>query len=299
MSAMSAVSLDDARARTRMHRGPEDAPWELWQRTPAPALRGLVLELWAGLAGPCRHRVLPNGEAALMFHLGVAQRLVERDGAQRDELLRTGFVSGLQERPATFETITAGTRVVTARLSPLGAWLLLGGLPQSELARGVFEVSDVIEPRSAIAELHERMLHAADLGGALDLLERWLLARLRVARAPHPAIRALHAAARVRAASSIEALAADCGLSPRRLRELCLEQLGLPPKRLSRIVRFRGALERIARAPDVDLGRVALDCGYYDQPHMNRDFRQLALMTPRQYLDAVGDGLDGADVIGG
>jgi AraC-like DNA-binding protein len=44
---------------------------------------------------------------------------------------------------------------------------------------------------------------------------------------------------------------------------------------------------------------VALDAGYADEAHLCRDFRELALLTPREYLDAHGDGLDGPEVIEG
>jgi AraC-like DNA-binding protein len=64
-------------------------------------------------------------------------------------------------------------------------------------------------------------------------------------------------------------------------------------------VRFRNTLERLARTRSADLSQLALACGYYDQPHLNREFRELALMTPREYLAALGDGLDGADVVTG
>jgi transcriptional regulator GlxA family with amidase domain len=34
------------------------------------------------------------------------------------------------------------------------------------------------------------------------------------------------------------------------------------------------------------LVRVAAEAGYYDQPHMNAEFRALARLTPRQLLSA-------------
>jgi methylphosphotriester-DNA--protein-cysteine methyltransferase len=125
-----------------------------------------------------------------------------------------------------------------------------------------------------------------------------MLARLACARAAHPA--ALGAAARLRAARGalrVGGLASAAGLSPRRLHEVFVREVGVPPKQLARILRFRDVLERLAAAPGADLTRVALDSGYCDQAHLYRDFRDLAAMTPLDYLAALGDGLDGPDVL--
>jgi AraC-like DNA-binding protein len=291
-----------ASVRTRVLRGgSEAAPWELWRRAPPPELRGLVLELWAGLVScvGSRHRVLPNGEVTIMLHIGSLQRLTEHDGASCDAPLRRGFVAGLQERPATyvsFETI----RVVSARLTPIGAFALFEGLPQAELARRVFEVDAVLPARAGLELLCERMSEAPDLGVALELFELWLLRRFRAAPEPHAATLTANALLRAREpALPIGALARECGVSARRLHELFVRQVGLPAKRLSRIVRFRRALDQLAGAPGADLRALALDAGYYDQAHWYRDFRELAGLTPLEYRDAVRDALDGADVIAG
>jgi AraC-like DNA-binding protein len=304
---MAAIALDlaasDSASRTRVTRGGADEePWELWQRQPHYALDGLVAGLWAGLSVEpfARHRTLPNGELSLMLHLGPAQRLVERDGRRCSELLRAGFVAGLQERPATFECFEPRTRVVAVRLLPLGGWLLFGGLPQAELTGRVLEVDDVLRRGSGIEELRERMLEAADLGAALDLLEGWLLERFQTGRTPHAATRAATAAlGECSGGLRVERLARENRVSARRLHELFLREVGVSAKRLARILRFRQALEHLATAPAVDLARLALECGYYDQSHLYRDFRELATMTPLDYLVAHGEGLDGIDVISG
>jgi AraC-like DNA-binding protein len=292
----------DADPRTRVLRGWSGAyPWELWLRTPHAALCGLVVELWAGLATDAgeTHRALPNGEVALMLHLSAPQRLTERHGAPADVTLRAGFVSGLQERPTTFACIAPATRVVTARLSPIGAWRLLGGVPQAELAQCVIEVDAVLDARSGIRELRERTIDARDLGVALDLLEQWLLHRAAIAPDPHEALLpALAILASVDEAASLATVARASGVSPRRLREVFLREVGLPPKRVARIARFRRALALLAANSGRDVAGVAAACGYYDQPHLYRDFRELAGMTPHAYLRVLGDGAHGPEVVG-
>jgi AraC-like DNA-binding protein len=55
------------------------------------------------------------------------------------------------------------------------------------------------------------------------------------------------------------------------------------------VIRFDRArrllLRRRATAPqDALLADLAADCGYYDQPHLDRDFRALAGCSPTKWL---------------
>jgi AraC-like DNA-binding protein len=77
-------------------------------------------------------------------------------------------------------------------------------------------------------------------------------------------------------------MAAAARLGERQLRRTCLKQSGLAPKPLARVLRFRHAVMRLHRG-EQDLAELALDCGYYDQAHMNRDFRILAGMSPARF----------------
>jgi AraC-like DNA-binding protein len=56
----------------------------------------------------------------------------------------------------------------------------------------------------------------------------------------------------------------------------------MAPKPLARLLRFERAVARLrAGAGLVD---AALDSGYYDQAHFNRDFKHFAGRTPTEYL---------------
>ena len=82
---------------------------------------------------------------------------------------------------------------------------------------------------------------------------------------------------------SIDELAHAAGLSPRQFRRVCLELTGLTPKFLARVLRFRRALAA-THTGRPDCAALAADCGYYDQPHLIRDFRQFAGRSPMAVL---------------
>ncbi len=81
----------------------------------------------------------------------------------------------------------------------------------------------------------------------------------------------------------MSAVVLESGLSHRRFVERFREVVGLPPKLYSRVHRFRKALALLSRQPPLSLADVAFLSGYSDQPHFNRDFRELSGVTPEVY----------------
>jgi transcriptional regulator GlxA family with amidase domain len=75
----------------------------------------------------------------------------------------------------------------------------------------------------------------------------------------------------------MDALGRLSSLSPRELQRGFRRHVGISPKRLARILRFQEALRLSGLVPWVE---VALRCGYFDQAHLVRDFRELAGETP-------------------
>jgi AraC-like DNA-binding protein len=80
----------------------------------------------------------------------------------------------------------------------------------------------------------------------------------------------------------IKEFVAAAKVGPRQLRRTCLKFSGLTPKHLARILRFRGAVAALRRRETNATG-VALECGYYDQAHMIRDFWELAGASPGRF----------------
>jgi transcriptional regulator GlxA family with amidase domain len=82
---------------------------------------------------------------------------------------------------------------------------------------------------------------------------------------------------------SVSGFADAAGLGDRQLRRACYRHSGLGPKQLSRILRFRHA-SNLMRRGVTDFAGLAVACGYYDQAHMIRDFRDLAGISPARYM---------------
>jgi AraC-like DNA-binding protein len=172
-------------------------------------------------------------------------------------------------------------RTVGARLRP-GAATLLFGAPAAELAGRHTPLVD-LWGRAAL-EARERLLEAADPERQLALLEALLAARLPAVRGLHPAV--AHALARLPEGGDVGAVVDETGYSHRRFVALFRGAVGLPPKLWCRVLRFQQALDLLARRPALPLTEIALAAGYSDQPHLNREFRELAGVSPREYRAA-------------
>lgn len=74
------------------------------------------------------------------------------------------------------------------------------------------------------------------------------------------------------------------GVAERSLRHVVGDHVGLCPRRIASVYRLHRAIVR-ALANSDSWSRVACEAGYYDQPHMVREFRALLGETPRRYLE--------------
>src|SRR5262249_28234976 len=128
--------------------------------------------------------------------------------------------------------------------------------------------------RSMMDELEE----SPDDAARLTAIRRFLLSRLRPSNSLIQA--AVSEIAGTSGRTSIDALSRSLGVGSRRLERAFLDQIAVPAKTFCRIVRFQSVLRR--RTPESAAGwaDLAVACGYADQSHLIRDFRQFAGETP-------------------
>jgi AraC-like DNA-binding protein len=208
--------------------------------------------------------------------------MIDLDGAisANGEALPDAWIGGLTDGP-TIVGVGETYGSIDLKLSPLGAYTLTG-MPLSELTGACVALEDVFGP--AGRELVTRIRESEDWNVRFDLMEAFLLTRFAGGPQPDPAVvwawkrlRASHGGARV------EALAAELGCSRRYLRDGFVRQVGLSPKTVGRLLRFQHVRDRIGRAP-LRWGEVAHSAGYADQSHLNREFRDLAGITPSDFV---------------
>ncbi len=117
----------------------------------------------------------------------------------------------------------------------------------------------------------------------VSVLERMLLAGVRLPRPDDLIQRAVTLMRRTRGGIAVGAAAQALGVGERRLERAFDVAIGLSPKRFARVLRFLGAVREIGRRAVPPGAALALEAGYADQPHFVREFKRLAGITPAQY----------------
>jgi AraC-like DNA-binding protein len=83
-------------------------------------------------------------------------------------------------------------------------------------------------------------------------------------------------------AASVSGLAATFCYSTRQLHRKVQELFGMSSEVLLRYKRYHQALHSIHHSDQI-LTSIAHACGYYDQAHFNREFREFTGLTPGNY----------------
>lgn len=257
--------------------------WTLAVLLPPPRLADALEFLWCVEGGNAFEvaRILPRGNAHLMFNLGAPQRLLDIHGVRAPQLFRDAWFSGQQQRFLDVDA-TGHSTILGVRFQPLGAWRVLG-IPQHELTEQVVDLDAVLG--RDVHELRQRLLETGDSAHRLLLFEDWLQKLADARGEPHYAVRwALRRMRETHGQLEVQALAAELGYSRKHLAQLFQREAGLTPKALARVLRFSNALARLRNCDRPQWDALAQDCGYYDQSHLIREFQALAGHAPVEFL---------------
>jgi AraC-like DNA-binding protein len=251
-------------------------------RVPRPPLSHFIENLWfySGLdPDHSKEKLLPNAAVELIIDLtDWPKKLYEARDLRQPKSYRRCWISGMHRRFIVIGT-DKGSSMMGAHFRTGGAAPFLG-FPLTELTGNVVEL-DAIWRRDILA-LREQLLEAATIDAKFDLLEAFLFERARNRLEVDRTVGAALNALRRWPVLSLRQLASDLGTSQKGMIASFQRRVGVGPKFVGRLFRFQTALAA-ASAPDRDWAHVALDCGYYDQPHLIHEFQEFAGVTPAVY----------------
>ncbi|MGH6929828.1 MAG: helix-turn-helix domain-containing protein [Dongiaceae bacterium] len=260
-----------------------DTHWEMVSRSPHPRLAGYVL----GYTGyvertrlVMRRREVPFAGVPVIISFGPSIRVAGASASPGWSQYRS-FVAGLDDRFALTE-YSGSQHGLQVNFTPLGAHRFFG-VPMRAVANRVLPLHDVLG--AATDPIASQLQEMPSWEERFALLDRLIGTRIEASRAP--SARVAWAWRRIQAAGGnidIGALTRELGCSRRHLIARFHEEIGLPPKLMARIQRFHRVRQLLDSRTDVSWVEIAYRCGYYDQAHFNRDFRQFAGCAPNELL---------------
>ncbi len=219
-------------------------------------------------------RIVPHPAVTLLLDFGAGSPVIDGVGG-RQQLGSVVAGPGLGSAGAV-RARGENVECVQVRLTPVIAGAILGTSP-AELDGVVVSLDDLWG--RAASRIREQLGEVSAWQDRFALTDS-LLARRQEAGPPvDPEVAwAWHRIVAGRGLARVDELAAEVGWSRKRLWSRFRSQLGLPPKRAAKLVRFDHAAHRLVAGEGA--ARVAADAGYADQSHLHRDVVEFTGATP-------------------
>jgi AraC-like DNA-binding protein len=225
-------------------------------------------------------KLLPTGSVDLVIRLNEERIRIFDEKCQRRFEFEYAAFHGAHSKPCVLEA-QQQSAVIGIHFRPGGASAFFS-LPLGELTNITVSAEDIWGRQ--LRELRERLLEARSPTTMFNLLEGALIRRLSPPVGEMQAIG--HALDQFMASPTdvrVRQIRDATGYSPKRFIRLFENYVGLTPKIFCRVRRFQAVLEQIIAHRTVNWANVALDCGYFDQSHLIRDFRDFSGICPSQY----------------
>jgi AraC-like DNA-binding protein len=221
--------------------------------------------------------VFPDGCMELIFHFGPPFKRISNHQQQVQE---KSILVGQLNKPLHLQA-TGSADIIGVRFHPWGLYPLVN-MPLQHITNGEMPIRHIWG--NDAHELEEK-IYQLDKEAAMDEIQQFLFKQ-----ANHPSYQIemlKKVITRLKGQQGnvkIDELAEMSNLSVRQFTRNFTLLVGLPPKVFAGIIRFQSFFSQCNQQPEVNLGELALQCGYYDQAHFIREFKQYAGMSPGAYF---------------
>jgi AraC-like DNA-binding protein len=261
----------------------DEVPVSFVSYRPGPPLNEFVEYVWLieGGQAPRLEKILPSATIELVVNLKNDEIHIH-DPEQPDQFkVFSGAVfSGTYQRSFICNA-QQHEAILGVHFKAGGAFPFLGA-EASELTNAHANLLD-LWGRSGL-ELRERLYTASIPQERFRIIDATLRNRLQNhtnGQFPIPIARKIFAMVGNRV--SIREISRELGFSQRRFIQIFNSFVGLNPKVFYRIQRFQRARVLAERRPISNWAELAVTCGYFDQSHLIKDFKEFSGSTPRIY----------------
>jgi AraC-type DNA-binding domain-containing proteins len=229
---------------------------------PKGLLAGHIQGIWSASASPdveqsvTRH-LLGDVGSGVMF---ILQKEVEIDG----ELHSPGILLQPVSTQAYKISFCPGAVMAGIRFHPAVGYQLFG-----ERLGQMIRIEDEHPFASTASTIYEALQSKHTPAARISILYRWIQELIVKCESPD-------------VGHIIQQQPQTC--SQRQRERMFQKWLGITPKQYQRILRVKLTLEQLKMQPNAALVDLALEHGFADQAHMTRECKQIARITPKQFI---------------
>jgi AraC-like DNA-binding protein len=225
--------------------------------------------------------IVPDGHPELVIHFGFP--FTEIDAATGKKRQPRAFIMGQMSKPLDLDPSQGIPALIGVRFRPWGLRAFLGAA-MGEFTDLRLNVADLAPARteSLVDEIACARTHAQRAA----ILQRFVATFIEANERFQDTLTTTWSKRLMLAGGDMRltSLARECDLSLRQLERRFQAQVGMTPRLFSNIVRFRSVFDKLNGHDRPDWVNLANDAGYFDQSHMNRDFRRFLGLSPSTYV---------------
>jgi AraC-like DNA-binding protein len=202
---------------------------------------------------------------------------VEYIGKTEKELQPRSILVGRQVSRIQL-SMKPNTLCLKVGFQPSGLYRLMG-IPLNE-----YEVDGALDSRYALDKdilfINEQLQAAASYDHMVSIIQAFFLKKLSKLRSALPIDAVLTEVVKKGGLMTVEEIAQTACISFRQLERQFQQRIGMPPKFFTRLTRFAKAWAMKESNPTMSWTNIAYQCGYFDQMHFIRDFKEFAGVPP-------------------
>ncbi|MDB5249173.1 MAG: AraC family transcriptional regulator [Segetibacter sp.] len=190
---------------------------------------------------------------------------------------------GLQTETKGAIIFNGDIKFFTILFKPNGFYRLYG-IPLNTITDNIYNLADI--SLKGVDEYNDRLNEAKNLQELKNLSDKFFVSHLNKSKSKDPYSSITSTSSLIFDTNgnvNIKSLASDANMSLRSFEMNFTQQVGIPPKLFSRITRFNYALMIKMKNMSKSWTDICHHCGYYDQMHFIKEFKQFTGNTPLNF----------------
>jgi AraC-like DNA-binding protein len=251
---------------------------------PHPDLDALIkcywtLEIPAEVGSP-KQRIVPDGCIEMIFILG---NDVKRYTSEDEYIIQPRAMILGQITEPFFVQPTGYVNSFAVRFYPYG-FANFAATAIKNFANKETPINLLFGDKPA-NELEHKIIHATNTKHRIKIVEGFLLDKLKDKATINSIVKATVDTILLTAGSeSINSILKNHLSKRRQLERKFVNEVGLSPKQLGKIIRLQAALKMLLNQPYESLTKIAYESKYYDQAHFIKDFKEFTGTNPKDFL---------------